>query len=148
MSLKNTVSLGPGVYYVSGGDFQVNALANVSGTGVTIYLSGSSHVSINGTATVNLTAPTTGTYAGMLFFGDRAGTGNNTFNGTASSSLTGTIYFKSGKVNYLGNISGAGGCTQVVADTVNWSGTSSISQDCASKGMTPITAITVVTLTE
>ena len=148
MSLKNTVSLGPGVYYVSGGDFQVNALANVSGTGVTIYLSGSSHVSINGTATVNLTAPTTGTYAGMLFFGDRAGTGNNTFNGTASSSLTGSIYFKSQAVNYLGNFTGDGGCTQIVADSVQWSGNTSVRADCTSKGMVTIPALMLVQLVE
>ncbi len=58
-------------------------------------------------------------HAGAL--GDRSGS-SNTFNGTASSKLTGTIYFASWIVNYLGNFSGVNGCTQVVAATVRWSG--------------------------
>lgn len=148
LNLSGTVTLNPGVYVISGGNFKINANANISGSGVTFYLVGNSNVSFNGNATMQLSAPTSGTYSGMLFFGDRSGTGNNTFNGTASSQLTGAIYFPTEAVNYLGNFSGQQGCTQIVADTVQWSGNTSISVDCTNYGMTAIPAMSLVKLVE
>ncbi|WP_167392205.1 pilus assembly protein TadG-related protein [Mesorhizobium sophorae] len=149
LSLSGTVTLQPGVYVIQSGDFKVNANANVSGDGVTIYLAGSSRVSMNGNATVSLSAPTSGTYSGVLMYGDRTSTGGqSTFNGTAASLLTGALYFPKQQVNYLGNFSGQNGCTQVVADTIQWSGNSTISQDCTSLGMRDIPATQSVALVE
>jgi hypothetical protein len=150
MDLSGTVTLSPGTYYVSGGDFNVNANASVSGSGVTIYMAAGSHVSINGNADVNLSAPTSGTYSGILFFGDRNDTSgvSNTFNGDASSSLTGDIYFPSQQVSYLGNFSGINGCTQIIADTVQWSGNATVGVNCAAQGMQNIPARQAVKLVE
>ena len=149
LSLSGTVTLQPGVYVIQSGDFKVNANANVSGDGVTIYLAGSSRVSMNGNATVSLSAPTSGTYSGVLMYGDRTSIGGqSTFNGTATSLLTGALYFPKQQVNYLGNFSGQNGCTQVVADTIQWSGNSTINQDCTSLGMRDIPATQSVALVE
>jgi len=149
LSLSGTVTLQPGVYVIQSGDFKVNANANVSGDGVTIYLAGGSRVSMNGNATVSLSAPTSGTYSGVLMYGDRTSTGGqSTFNGTADSLLTGALYFPKQQVNYLGNFSGKSGCTQVVADLIQWSGNSTISQDCTSLGMRDIPATQSVALVE
>ncbi|WP_287186417.1 pilus assembly protein TadG-related protein [Mesorhizobium sp.] len=149
LSLSGSVTLSPGVYVVEGGDFKASANANISGDGVIIYLAGSSGVSMNGTATVKLSAPTSGTYSGVLFYGDRANlAGSNSFNGTADSLLTGVLYFPTQAVKYLGNFSGQGGCTQVVADTIEWSGATSIKQDCTSLGMREIPAAQSVHLVE
>lgn len=148
MTLKGNVTMNPGVYYVSGGDFNVNASATVTGTGVTIYLVSGSHVSINGNSDLNLAAPTSGTYSGILFFGDRAGSGANTFNGDNTSHLTGDLYFPSQEVDYLGNYTGINGCTQIVADTVYWSGNSTIGVNCAAQGMQNIPARQAVKLVE
>lgn len=149
LSLSGTVTLQPGVYVIQSGDFKVNANANVTGDGVTIYLAGSSRVSMNGNATVSLSAPTSGTYSGVLMYGDRTSTGGqSTFNGTAASLLTGALYFPKQQVNYLGNFSGQNGCTQVVADMIQWSGNSTISQDCTSLGMRDIPATQSVALVE
>jgi Flp pilus assembly protein TadG len=149
LTLNNDVTLSPGVYVIDGGDFKVSSNVHVSGDGVTIYLAGSSRVSMNGTATVKLSAPTSGTYSGVLFYGDRANLGgSNTFNGTADSLLTGALYFPKQGVDYLGNFSGQGGCTQVVAGTIQWSGNASVSQDCTSLGMREIPAAQSVQLVE
>jgi len=149
LSLSGDVTLSPGVYVVQGGDFKVNANASVAGDGVTIYLAGSSRVSMNGNAVVKLSAPTSGTYSGVLMYGDRTNVGGqNTFNGTADSLLTGALYFARQQINYLGNFSGTGGCTQIVADTIQWSGNTTINQDCTSLGMRDLPAATSVALVE
>jgi len=148
MDLKGNVTLQPGVYVVQGG-MKINANAVVAGSGVTIFMAGSNTVSMNGTATVTLSAPTSGTYSGVLFYGDRTGAAaQSTFNGTATSLLTGAIYFPRQQVNYLGNFSGNGGCTQVVADTIQWSGSTTIKQNCTSLGMKDIPATQSVQLVE
>lgn len=149
LSLSGTVTLNPGVYYISGGDFRVNANANITGTGVTIVLLGSARVVMNGNATVRLAAPTTGATKGMLFYGDRTSSGGtNRFNGTATSRLTGTIYAPRQDVAYLGNFSGSGGCTQVVASTVTWSGSTSVAVDCSAYGMSQIPILQLVKVVE
>jgi hypothetical protein len=148
MTLSGTKTLKPGVYVVSGGNFKINANAHISGSGVTIYITAGTSVSINGTATVNLSAPTSGTYSGMLFFGDRSATDGVTLNGTADSLLTGAIYFANQDIKYLGNFSGESGCTQVVGKTVEWSGNATINQDCTDYGMGAITGLQLVKLVE
>jgi hypothetical protein len=150
MSLSGTQTLNPGVYVVSGGDFKINANANISGTGVMIYLTDGARVSMNGTSTVKLSAATTGPYSGLLFFGDREDTGatKNNFNGTADSELTGAIYFASQDVQFLGNFSGADGCTQIVGLTVEWTGNANVSKDCTAHGMKAIPAAQLVKLVE
>lgn len=149
LALSGTVKLKPGVYVISGGDFRINSNANVSGSDVTIYLAGNARVTINGNATVRLSAPTAGTYSGVLFFGDRAGTdGIQKFNGTADSLLTGALYFAKQKVEYLGNFSGNGGCTQLIAKSIEWTGSTSIKQDCSYLGLRDIPATQSVKLVE
>lgn len=149
LSLSGNVTLKPGVYVIQAGDFKVNANAHITGSGVTIYLSGSSRVSMNGNASIKLSAPTSGTYSGVLLYGDRTNLGGqNTMNGTADSLLTGALYFPTQQVNYLGNFSGTGGCTQVVADTIQWSGSSTINQNCTGLGMKDIPATQSVRLVE
>ncbi|MBZ9849261.1 pilus assembly protein TadG-related protein [Mesorhizobium sp. CA14] len=148
MNLNGNITLSPGVYVVQG-DLKINAGAVIQGSDVTIYMAGSNTVSMNGNATVTLAAPTTGTYSGVLFYGDRTGTAaQSTFNGTATSLLTGAIYFPRQQVNYLGNFSGKNGCTQIVADTIQWSGNSTINQDCSSLGMKDIPAAQSVAVVE
>ena len=150
MTLSGTKTLNPGVYVVSGGNLKINANAHISGTGVMFYLTNGARISINGTATIDFSAATTGPYSGVLFFGDRSDTDStkNTFNGTANSLLTGAIYFASQAVQFLGDFSGTDGCTQVVGLTVEWSGNANISKDCTAHGMHAIPAAELVKLVE
>ncbi|UCI06422.1 TadE/TadG family type IV pilus assembly protein [Mesorhizobium sp. B1-1-8] len=153
MNLNGNVALSTGTYVVQG-NLKINAGAVITcaapcTNGVTIFMAGSSTVSMNGNATVNLSAPTSGTYSGVLFYGDRTGaSAKSNFNGTANSLLTGAIYFPRQEVDYLGNFSGKNGCTQVVADTIQWSGNSTINQDCKSLGMNDIPAAPSVAVVE
>ncbi len=139
LTLQGTVTLNSGVYVISGGTLKINASANVTGSGVTFFLTNGATLQLNGNANLNLSAPTSGTYKGLVFYGDRTqATAKNTINGTATSLITGAIYFPSQEVDFLGNFSGAGGCTQVVADTIYYTGSSVFKTNCTGTGLAQI----------
>jgi Flp pilus assembly protein TadG len=142
------VTLNPGTYIVSGGAFKLNGNVTLTGSGVTFYIKNGVSITMNGNSTVDLSAPTSGPYAGMLFFGERSNTASQTFNGNNTSHLTGNLYFAGGTVGYSGSYAGQNGCTQIVADKVDWTGNSSFSINCSSYGMSPIPAVTVAKLAE
>ena len=72
----------------------------------------------------------------------------NKVNGAASSVMTGAIYFPSQEVDVLGNFSGASGCMQVVADTIQYSGNSQFSSNCSAYGMASVATPGSVALVE
>ncbi len=137
LNLSGDVTLLPGVYVVDGGDFRINA--NVTGDGVVFFLTGGATVHFNGSATIDLTAPTTGTYAGILMYGDRdQGNADNIFNGTADSSFTGALYFPTQQVTHNGNFSGESGCLRIVARAIDLRGNAGFSTDCTGTGLDTI----------
>ena len=149
LSFSSTANLAPGVYVIDGGTLKINANANVIGSGVTFYLMDGATLSFNGNATLNLSAPTSGTYAGLLFYGDRTQAfATNTINGNSYSQLTGAIYFPSQQVKFLGNFGGANGCLQVVADQIYYTGSATFSSNCTGTGLGTIQVPGSVTLVE
>lgn len=150
LSISGTVTLEPGLYIVEGGDFRINSNAQVFGAGVTFYLADGVETTFNGSAALDLSAPTAGPYAGMLIFGSRSGSGlQHKVNGTAASELEGAIYTPASHVDFTGNFSGGtSGCTQLVASTILFSGNSSLRVDCESAPVRPIEVRQIVTLVE
>lgn len=110
-----------GVYCVSG-NFRLNAGDVLNGSEVIIRVSGD--VRWNGGATINLSAPTSGPFEGLLLFLPEGNTNEVEINGNSGSTFTGTILAPSASVS----INGTGGVTglnsQVIGYTVNLSGTS------------------------
>jgi hypothetical protein len=131
---------------ISGGSLTVNANATLACTSCTFVLENGAGLSINGNSHLDLTAPTSGAYSGMLIMADRSNTSSLTINGDNTSSITGAIYAPDGSISYNGNFSGVSGCTQVVAQTVAWSGSTSFADDCSSHGMGRIKIGSVVRL--
>jgi Flp pilus assembly protein TadG len=160
IDIKNNATFAPGNYFITGGSFSAGAQAVITqssvttGDGVTFYLGPNVSINFNGGATVNLTAPANPTSptgllnTGMLFVGDPTTTAKQIINGNASSHLTGDIYFKKAEVDFLGNFSGLNGCMHIVADTVLWSGNSTVNADCSGYGMIEIPGIFTVKLSE
>jgi Putative Flp pilus-assembly TadE/G-like len=161
-----TLNLCPGIYILDTGSLTMagnsvlNAppsVANISllcvgdlTGGVTIIFDNSSggspgvaNISSSG-ATLNVTAPTTGSTAGLAFFQARltcTGTGNNsngctsTFTGASSLNVTGVIYFPDNSVSWSGGGSAGGTqCTKLVAYTITFSGASSFNSSCVGTG--------------
>lgn len=134
--LKGNKTFLPGTYVIDGADFRINAGANVTGEDVTFFMTDDATADFNGAANIQLSAPTSGTYKGVLFYGDRDNSStSNKFNGTASSQLTGALYFPSQDVEFLGNFSGENGCMRIVASTIKVTGSTDMSADCSGYGL-------------
>jgi hypothetical protein len=129
----------PGVYVIDGGAFKLNANAIVDGAGVTFYLTNGATVQFNGSAQISFSAPTSGTYSGILFFGDRTQPNAvQKFNGTANSFMTGALYFPSQQIQLNGDFSGQNGCMQVISDTIDYTGNANFASNCAAAGMSAV----------
>ena len=119
--------------------------ATMTGSGVTIIFTsstGSNYASatINGGATLAITAPTTGPTAGIAIFGDRSMPTSTTFkfNGGAGQIIGGALYVPKGTLEYAGGNNANTNCTQVIADTVTFVGNSQLAINCAGYGTQPI----------
>ena len=136
MNLKGDYHFEPGVYIIDGTDFRLNANAVITGTDVTFYLTNGSELDFNGGAEINLIAPDTGDYAGLVFMGDPDDINSqHKLNGTADSSITGGIYLPAGDLVFAGDFSGLDGCMQLIASTIEVTGNTTIESDCESYGI-------------
>lgn len=127
-------TLNPGTYIIKGGGLTVAGGAVIDGDGVTFYnteANGKPYdaITINGGSDMALTAPTSGTYKGMLFMQDPgvSSTKTNKFNGNAAVELTGVMYFPSTPVEFSGNFDVVGTNLSLVADTIDFKGTATFS---------------------
>src|SRR5262249_35792305 len=108
------LTLGAGTYILLGGGLNVSGGSTVTGTGVTFFHTAGSgkpygNISLSGGTYVNLSAPTTGPLAGILFYQDPAvgsATGS-TFSGGTTVTLTGALYFPTTSLDYSGGSSAA-----------------------------------------
>jgi Putative Flp pilus-assembly TadE/G-like len=139
------VTLNPGIYYLNQGSLTVNGGATLRGNGVTlVFPSSNGHnyasASINGGAVIDLSAPTSGPTAGIVFFGDRLMTANTSFrlNGGSSEVFRGALYLPAAAVTFAGGAASTNGCLQLVANTITFVGNSSFAVNCGGTGTRPI----------
>ncbi len=137
LSGGSTVTLAPGTYILKGGGLKISGGSTLSGTGVTFYLTGGGGYSYDGVAlsggtNINLSAPTSGPLAGMLFFQDRtiASGPDTTISGGATSHCTGAFYFPTTELKYTGGSDSA--YTILVAKQISFSGGSNFGNDYTS----------------
>jgi Flp pilus assembly protein TadG len=131
-----TVTMNAGVYVLYGcctSSFAFNASASttsITGTGVAIYNTGASatdatypygSINIQGGATVNLAAATSGPTAGVAIFQDRSNAKQVIIHGGAAINLSGTLYARAAHID----IAASGNTAPyffIAADTVTFSG--------------------------
>lgn len=103
----SSVRLSSGVYIIDEGELRISGDARIEGEGVGFYFTGGSRMTIGDDADVDLTAPTDGPLAGMLFFEDRDEAGARVFRITSPNArrLVGTIYLPNGR--FLADADGA-----------------------------------------
>ncbi|HWZ31623.1 MAG TPA: pilus assembly protein TadG-related protein [Bryobacteraceae bacterium] len=142
-STTGTLNFAPGVYVLAGGGLTINAGATVVANGVTFYNTtansdswgcggsgGFSPISIAGSASVTMSAPTATDPIGLLFFQDRNVFDSrlNNIAGNSNSSYNGALYFKNSPLQFAGT-SGNKGYMVLVADTMKINGTSNLGND-------------------
>ncbi len=103
----------PGVYVLAGGGMIANGGCTLTGTGVTFYdttgSSGYGPITLNGSVTATLSAPTSGPLKGILFFQDRSVTNGaaSIINGSDTVNFTGALYFPTTDLTYNGGSNAA-----------------------------------------
>ena len=90
---------------------------------------------INSQANLTLSASSSGTYKGVLFYRDRRAPNIEIkINGGASSHLTGALYFPSSDITFAGNSGMDVRCLQMVGQKLKFRGSATISNQCPDDG--------------
>ena len=138
------VILSPGVYVVDG--FEASGNASITGEGVTIINTGDGglrNISIAGGVHSELSATNDATspYNNVLFYDANPSNCGNPcdaqINGTSDSTFEGVMYFPNVHLDYVGTADQSA-FSQIIADTIRFTGTSLVEHDWdASGGRTP-----------
>lgn len=140
MDIQGNATLNPGTYFITS-SMRVGSQARLSGSGVTIIFTARNAASntgsiagidINGGASINLTAPSTGTYAGILMYQDRRATNSltNIINGNSTSVLQGALYSPRQELQMNGTSGMNTRCLQIVARRIDWRGNNNLQNAC------------------
>jgi hypothetical protein len=113
VSGSGSLTFNAGTYILLGGGMQISGSVNISGTSVTFYnTQGGGYtygpISISGGSNSTLSAPTTGSLAGMLFFQDRtiASPAASSIAGGSNDNFVGALYFPTSTFTYSGASNG------------------------------------------
>jgi len=150
INTNGTVHFNAGQYILKDAGLTINGQATVTGDEVTFYLTpdtaATTGISIAGGANVSLSAPTSGEMTGILFYEDRlaeAG-GTHSFTGGTDANLTGILYFPNQAVKFAGGSESNGSSTMIVADTIEFTGSSEIELDDPTLNGNPLLAQAVL----
>ncbi len=127
------VTFNPGLYIIYGGGFSVSGAATATGSGVTFFNTGTASgtykyggITVAGSAAVTLSAPTSGTYTGMLFMQAPQNTVAASLSGATNSFYEGNLYFPGAAITISGSSSLAQPVGITAAQSINITGASSI----------------------
>ena len=145
MTFKGSATLAPGTYYIDGGLFEATSKAMVNAPGVTIVLTSSTaatdpasvaKLKIDAGAQLNLTAPSSGTYGGLLIYQDRRAAPLNSayMAGGSSGKLEGAIYLPAASVTVAGSSQTNTDCLQLIGRRLYFTGGISIANSCSAGG--------------
>jgi hypothetical protein len=137
-----TATLKPGIYIING-SLTVNGGSPVTGTGVTFYFPAGGSLNLSNGATFNLTAPTSGTYDGILFYQNRSNSTAVSIQGGTTSTLVGILYFPDANLTLSGG-SSTSTYASVVASTLTFSGGITLKNYALVNSSTPLTSARLV----
>lgn len=148
-----TVNLNSGVYIFNSRSANISTSGTnvINGTNVTLVFtgdkkSGYAEITKSGTLNLNLTPMTTGPTAGISLWLDGKGGVDFDPSGTTNLNITGAFYAPNSKVGWSGNMNSR--CTQLIADSIVFSGTSNFQHDCSGLGVSDVGGASGYTLLE
>ncbi len=156
LDVKSKVTFKPGLYIIDGGDFSLNgndivssSEAGIAAAGTTFYLTGSATIKFTGGGSLDMQAPTSGPYAGILFFASRSQSGlSHEIRGNFGSTTQGALYAPTSAIIFSGNSTTTNGCTQVIGRTVEFTGSSTLRSSCTVANARPIETNVAVKIVE
>jgi hypothetical protein len=143
------VIFSPGNYILADGGLSVNGAVAVAGSGVTFFNTYQNNakqygaININGSGTVTLSAPTSGTYKALLFYQDPrvlwSASNGSTIAGSATSQYDGIIYFPTTDLQYAGNSGTSSadtttGYTMLIGYNIKINGSATVNSNFAAIG--------------
>jgi hypothetical protein len=132
-----TLTLNPGIYYFSGANLNVAGNATITGSGVTLIFTGSGNkwgtATIGSNANVTLTAPTSGLTQGIVMYADRRMPVGTAFSleGGGTQNFGGALDLDTAALKFSGGNGTTTSCTQIIADTITFTGNSNVQVNCA-----------------
>jgi len=123
---NNVTTLNPGTYCISAGNgsFKLTG-GTLTGTGVTIVMNSGS-LDWGGNSEVHLTAPTSGTYKGLLIYYPLSNSSDLSMVGTGDNTFSGTILAQNSHCKYAGNSNGAKQTIQFICGSWETTGTADL----------------------
>jgi Flp pilus assembly protein TadG len=130
------------VVIINGGSLSANAGSTITCTRCTFILTTNAtnitnnsigNVTFNGGATINLVAPTSGPYSGLVIYQDRRAPycqNCNKINGNSSSLIEGAMYFPNQELQISGDSGLNTNCVQLVAWQLAFTGNTNITNVC------------------
>lgn len=136
-----TLTLNPGIYFIDRGDLFIRGGATIRGSGVTLIFTSSTgtrwaQARIQPNANVDLTAPASGSTAGLVMFGDRRMPAGIRFdlNGGNGQKFGGAVYVPKAALTFTGSSVTGTSCSQIIADTITFTGNSEVRLNCSGTG--------------
>src|SRR5215470_10560544 len=126
------LTMNPGTYiFKSGGGacgLSASGNASITAHGVTVYFQDSCTVSFSGQGNIDMSAPTTGLYQGILMFQSRTNSAASSLTGGGSQILNGILYFPDSLLHYTGGSTSNINAPQatIIAYNIQWTGNSYI----------------------
>lgn len=110
-----TVTFLPGIYVIKG-EFTLRNGAAISGNDVLIYMEGEENdLFFHRKTSFDLKGPTTGPYAGMVIWSDRANKNDHDIYSKFGASASGTIYMPNSQVEFENDVAWEADCIRIVA---------------------------------
>lgn len=122
-----TVTLNPGVYYMDG-SVNISTGVTLSGTGVTIYMA-SGQLNMNSGSNMILTAPTSGSTAGLVIWQPASNTNEMNLDSSSDSSWSGGVYIPGAELTFNSG-SNATAFGMIVAQSLTVDSNASIVLSC------------------
>jgi Flp pilus assembly protein TadG len=147
---SNAATFGDGsVIYVNGGDVDIKG--DFTALNSTLVMTGTNgqagNFTMNSQANLKMTAPTSGTYKGLIVYRDRrASNVGIKINGGANSQFSGAIYMPSTDMEFTGNSGMNVQCLQMVGQKLIFRGTAQLNNSCNVAGQTNGFQLTYVKL--
>jgi hypothetical protein len=140
LTLKGTITFKEDVLYIiDGGDLTITG-GELHGERVTFFFANDATADLAGRPLLDLSAPPTGPYAGLLFFSSRCDLSPAScgevfkITGNVGSTVQGAVYLPGSAIEFLGNSESTNDCLQVIADKITFTGNSTIKMGSACSG--------------